>query len=191
MKTKILNCLLFGLIISMSSFSIAKTLRLSKQIVHKKTIPNKYKHFKNVEHLILRPPILRKTRPQGGGPCIISYKKSHFRQFPDWIKSFKKLKAIDLIGNPLFKYQQELRKLQELDNLEYLAIEKTDLNDSLLNQITRLKSLKELHIKKWHQKKDTTFINQVKKYYLSVKLVSLFMLIMLIMLINISLKSKT
>lgn len=85
------------------SFSNASksTLKLSREIYIRKTIPNKYKNDSLIENLILRPPVFRYVRFKGDN---IAYKKSKFSKFPKWINSFNNLKAIDLIGNNNFNY---------------------------------------------------------------------------------------
>jgi len=138
---------IFGAIIALSSFKDT----------------TKYEKLTNIENLILRPPILRYIRLKNSHASLVTYKKSQFRKFPKWISNYKKLKAIDLIGNPLFHYEKELIKISKLDKLEYLAIEKNNLNDTLFQQIILLKNLKQLHIKKSFQDKDSLFVKKINK----------------------------
>lgn len=123
-----------------------KRVRLANKIVTKrKTIPNNFRELKNLEYLSLRPAADKYIRFKSSNDCVVYYCESSILFLPDWIIELQKLTELDLIGITKIDYNKELKKIEMLNNLQYLSIDPNEVTAeqiTILCSLTKLKSLK-------------------------------------------------
>lgn len=122
-------------------------LSLADIVVKKNSIPNGVRGFRNLTFLSLRPSPTRFARPRGGGPCILGYPQTKIAKLPSWISELEKLQNVNLIGITKMDYPVELLKLLKLPALKELSIDPDDVDENLLQCLSKFKKLQSLKVR--------------------------------------------
>ena len=110
-----------------------KRVRLANKVVTKrKTIPKDFRELKNLEYLSLRPAANKYIKHRGVDDCVVVYYESSIQFLPEWITELQYLSELDLIGIIKLNYEEELKKIAKLPNLQYLSIDPNEVTKEQL-----------------------------------------------------------